>query len=200
MFREETEMLDRIEEFKSLRAQGHIQSYSLTLDQDSLECTLILHVPSPHFSRPSALLHSLDITKVNYITLSLVFERPCGAPMLEKFSVKYSSRLATLLGSKAPKEWNKLFFRNVGSFVWDVREEVNLQVRELEQQWHQRTAFILDVYSAFENIVGFFYFTVDSKQCCFAFGSYFSGHYGCGSCFKVISDPELVTDLFRIRL
>jgi hypothetical protein len=148
-------MLDRIEEIKMLRARGHIQSYSLTIHAESVECTVIVPVRSFHFRRSRLLLHSRDVGGENYITLTVVFERPSGAPIPAKFSVMYSSMLETMLGSHAPKAWKRLSFQDI-SFVSEAKKEVILQIRQLEQQWEERSTFILDVYSAYENMVGSF--------------------------------------------
>jgi hypothetical protein len=64
--------------------------------------------------------------------------------------------LETALGSHAPKAWKLLSFQDMFSFVAEARKEVILQIRQLEQQWEERSTFILDVYSAYENMVGFF--------------------------------------------
>jgi hypothetical protein len=156
IFREETEVLDRMDEIKMLRARGHIQSYSLTIHQESVECTAIVPVRSFHFRRSRLLLHSRDVGAENYITLTMVFQRPSGAPIPAKFSVVYSSMLETMLGSHAPKAWKRLSFQDMFSFVSEARKEVILQIRQLEQQWEERSTFILDVYSAYENMVGSF--------------------------------------------
>jgi hypothetical protein len=83
----------------------------------------------------------------------MTFERPSGDPDLDNFAVDYSEQLEAELGCHATVKWAVPNFQDIRTFVGLVKRTAMHQIYEVMQQWTRRAAFILDIYSAYENMV-----------------------------------------------
>ena len=149
--RETTGLVERTDELKLLEEEGIITSYTLHFSPDSLECVVDVPVPRLHFNHFKALLSGREGPREDHFTITVVFRRPTGDPDLEKFSLAYSKELKACLGLKT---FSLGPFKDIRSLVAEASTEIILLSSAVEQQWEQRAYFVLDAYTAFENMVG----------------------------------------------
>jgi hypothetical protein len=152
-FSAESGVLDRLEEIKELEQENIIHSWTLTANLESVECVAIVLLPSIGFTLARALLQSGQSRQESYLTLRMAFERPSGDPDLDNFAVDYSEQLEAELGCHATVKWAVPNFQDIRTFVGLVKRTAMHQIYEVMQQWTRRAAFILDIYSAYENMV-----------------------------------------------
>jgi hypothetical protein len=145
-------MMKRISELEQLQNEQRIQSFELKVTYDQLECRVLVSIPSSYLATVSR--DAVADNQGAFLVITMAFNRPSGAPNVKKASVVYSEELESLIDKQAAGKWKRLNFTDIRSFVDLVEEEVILKIRQVEQDWKDRAAFLLDIYAALENMVG----------------------------------------------